>query len=42
MPAQKAPTHFDAPVTLPGEALAGREAVPMPGPSRAEVLRSLA
>ena len=42
MPAQKASTHYDGSVTLAGEVLAGREAVPLPGPSRAEVLRSLA
>jgi hypothetical protein len=41
MSAQKASTDYDGSFTLPGEVRAGREAVP-PGPSRAEVLRSLA
>jgi hypothetical protein len=38
MSTQKASTHYDGSFTLPGEVLAGREAVPPP----AEVLRSLA
>ena len=42
MPARKPLTHYGGSFTLPGEVLAGRVAVPLPGPSRAEVLRSLA
>jgi hypothetical protein len=42
MPAQKASTHYDGSIPLPGKGLAGHEAVLPPGPSRAEVLRGLA
>jgi hypothetical protein len=42
MSAQKASTHYEGSFPLPGEVLAGREAVPPTVPSRAEVLRSLA
>jgi hypothetical protein len=42
MSAQKASTDYDGSFTLPGEVRAGREAVPLLGPSRAQVLRSLA
>jgi hypothetical protein len=42
MSPQKASTDYDGSFTLPGDAVAGREATPPPGPSRAEVLRSLA
>ena len=42
MSAQKASTAYDGSFSLPGDLLAGREAVPPPGPSRAQVLRSLA
>ena len=42
MSAQKASTHYDGSFTLPGKVMAGREAAPPPGPSRAEVPRSLA
>ena len=37
-----ASTRYDGSFTLPREVLAGREAVPPPAPSRAQVLRSLA
>ena len=42
MSAQKASTDYGGCFTLPGEVRAGRAAAPPPGPSRAEVLRSLA
>jgi hypothetical protein len=42
MSAHKASTDYDGSFTLPEEVLARREAIPPPGPSRAEVLRSLA
>jgi hypothetical protein len=37
-----ASTRYDGSSTLPGEVRAVREAVPPPGPSRGQVLRSLA
>jgi hypothetical protein len=42
MSAQNAPAHYDGSLTLPGEVMAGHEAAPPPGPSRAEVPRRLA
>ena len=42
MSAQKALTHYDGSFTLLGKIMAGREAAPPPGPSRAGVLWSLA
>jgi hypothetical protein len=42
MSAQKASTHYDGSFTLPGEVMAGHEAAAPPGPSRPEVLWSLA
>ena len=42
MSAQKASAHYDGSLILPGEVMAGRKAAPLPGPSRAEVPRSLA
>jgi hypothetical protein len=42
MSAQKASTDYDESFTLPGEVRAGREAALAAGPSRAEVLWSLA
>jgi carbonic anhydrase len=40
--AQKAPAYYDGSFTVPGEVMAGHEAAPPPGPSRAEVPRRLA
>jgi|HubBroStandDraft_5_1064220.scaffolds.fasta_scaffold00523_11 hypothetical protein len=42
MSAQEAPAHYDGSFTLPWEVMAGREAAPPAGPSRAEVPRGLA
>jgi hypothetical protein len=42
MSAQKASIDYDGSFALPLEVMAAREAAPPPGPSRADVLRSLA